>query len=613
MGLAWVAFSALLFLKPLEDAYLLPQRLGLALGAGLLALGVAGLAVPISRLFWLGLGLFAWRAFSHIAADGAAASGPWAAQQWPQAALFVGAALAYGQRSWQRYSAAALLASAALVSLYALLGLSPWDPFASGAVDLGFSHRAHGSLGNPDFLGGWLAMLLPLSLAVALSWEGRWRRLAWLLPALMGTVLLLTQARAAWSAALAGAAVAAWMLRQHWQARRAWAWGLGLLLLAGLLAAAALSPALGARLREAVDPRSDAWTSRVFMGSVALDLALEHPISGVGPGNFQTEYLRRQGEKLNTTAGKDEPYRFTADAHNDWLQCAAETGLLGLGLWVALFGLSLRSALRRQGPEGAAVAGGLAAFGVQACFHFPWAIVPSAGLLLLGLGAATAWDKDLDLGLPSWAMQATALLCLLAVAALWRQSQASALLNSGIAAQAVPGARPLSLPLLAKAAALDPHDQRAWNRLGAVQLAQGNGEDAVQSFQQALLALPTLPEAWANLGLALGSAGALPEAEKVCQQALALNPRAPEAWANLGKVVYAQGRADEAIDVYRRGLQAAPENAVSWFNLAAILYNERRFAEAASAFEAVLRLDSGHAEAARLLKACRARVDHAHQ
>ena len=37
----------------------------------------------------------------------------------------------------------------------------------------------------------------------------------------------------------------------------------------------------------------------------------------------------------------------------------------------------------RLGPV--AGAGALAAFGVQACFHFPWAIVPSAGLLVLAL------------------------------------------------------------------------------------------------------------------------------------------------------------------------------------------------------------------------------------
>lgn len=605
LGLGLVAFSALLFFKPLEDAYLLPQRLGLAMGAGLLALGAAGQSVPLSPLFWAGLGLFVWRLFCHAVADGASSTLHGSAQQFPQALLFVGAAVTLGRERWQRYTAAALLCSAALVSLYALLGLTGGDPFAAGAVDLGFGRRAHGSLGNPDFLGGWLAMLLPLGLAAALTAQGRLRPLAWTVFGLTGTVLLLTQARAAWLAGALGLGLAAWRLWPQWRDRRVWVAVMVLFALVGLGMAASRSRGLGSRLQEAVDARSDAWASRRFMAGVALDLALDHPLLGVGPGNFQTEYLRRQGERLSAMGDASVPYRFTADAHNDWLQTAAETGFLGLALWAAVFGLALRAAWRRGGAAGAAVAGGLAAFGVQACFHFPWAIVPSAALLLLGLGATAAWSEEEPFPLPPWPMQVAALLALLAVGLTWRQANASACLNSGVAAQASVATRALGLPLLHKAAQLDPADERAWNRLGAAQLAAGKPEDAVESFQAALQALPTLPEAWANLGLALGTAGSLEPAETVCRQAVALNPRSAEAWANLGKVVYQRGHVEEAVAIYRQGLQQAPESAPAWFNLAAILYNAKRYAEAAPAFQAVLRLDAGNVEAARLLKACR--------
>ena len=43
LGLGLLAFSALLFFKPLEDAYVLPQRVGLALAA--LALAAEGFAL----------------------------------------------------------------------------------------------------------------------------------------------------------------------------------------------------------------------------------------------------------------------------------------------------------------------------------------------------------------------------------------------------------------------------------------------------------------------------------------------------------------------------------------------------------------------------------------
>jgi tetratricopeptide (TPR) repeat protein len=599
-----LAVSALLFFKPLEDAYVLPQRLGLGLAALGLMAGCTGADLPRSALVWLGLGLFAWRCFCHAASPSLPPTLPWLAVQLPECALFVGAAAALRDPALRRKAAVFLIAAGALGAAFALLAPLGLDPFSGGAVDLGFGRRAHGTLGNPDFLGGWLAMLLPAALLAAARGAGWGRRLAALSAALIALALALTLARGAWLAAAAGCCVAAAAsgIRPGWRP----------LLLGGAVVVAAFftvvalgsgQAGLAGRLKEGADLGSDAWGSRAFMASVALDLARERPWTGVGGGAFEMEYLRRQGERLRTDL--NQPFRLTADAHNDWIQAAAETGFPGLLLWLTLFTLALRAAWRHGGAEGGAVAGALAAFGVQGCFHFPWDIVPSAGLLLLCLGAAAALQSRASWTPPAawpWPAAVAVLACLgLGL----HQAGASALLNSGTAVQADPATRVLAVPLLRGAAALDPEDERAWSRLGGAQMARGDAAGAVGSFQRALQALPSAGDDWTNLGLCLAQTGRLPGAEAALRQAVALNPRSNEAWSDEANAVYQLGRPDEALALARQGIAEAGGSAQAWFNLGGILFNLGRRAEAAPAFAQALRLQPGYPQALDLLERCR--------
>ncbi|HTB21204.1 MAG TPA: O-antigen ligase family protein [bacterium] len=603
LGLGLLAFSSLLFFTRLEDAYELPQRLGLALGTLALLAGLWDRPLPSSTVFWLGLSYFAWRFFCHFCSPDAPPDAPWLSAQIPLLALFLAASAALRDGGLRKRAAFALLAAGALGSVYALLAPLGWDPFSAGALDLGFGRRAHGTLGNPDFLGGWLAMLLPLALVCAERAQGKARTWAKIAAGLMLLALLTTFARGAWAAACGGmlASLALLRARPHWRGLIPWM-ALCAVLAGIILALGSGWKGVSDRLDELADIHSDAWGSRVFMGSVALDLAREHPITGVGGGAFEMEYLRRQGERLWSESS--QPFRLTADAHNDWAQAAAETGFPGLLLWVLLFALALRAAAQRGGPEGAAVAGVLAAFGIQGCFHFPWDIVPSAGLVLLALAAAAGFDgveiHGRARGWPLWAG-----LAVLACLGLdLRQAEASALLNSGTALQSSAVGMPLSGALLGASADLAPDDERAWSRLAVAQMAQSQNAAAVLSYQRALQDLPSSFGDWTNLGLCLGLQGDMKGAAAALKQAVQLNPRSNEAWSDEAKAQYLLGDKDQAMALARQGIAEAGGSAQAWFNLGALLFNAGETAQAAEAFEACLRLDPGYPQAADLLKAC---------
>lgn len=607
VGLALLVLSPLFFFRPLEDAYVLPQRAIALFGLSLAFGGLGRQALGRSSILWGGLLYFSWRYFSHCLNPPAVGVWPWLAEQVPLLAAFLLAALAGRDPHWEQRLWRLAALSAVLVAAYALFAYAGLDPGEQGSVDLGFLHRAHGSLGNPDFLAGFLVLFLA---AFALDWlrgyaeRGQLWSLARL--GLLLTVLFLTQVRAAWLAGALSLALALWLARAgiRWGGL-GWMLGLGLALfgvsnLPGLQARADLSP--WARLK-ATGTDQSAWAGRRFMTRVGWNLFKTHPIIGVGPGHFQQAYLEEQGRLLGQAEFKAEPYRFTADIHQDWVQVAAETGLPGLvlllWLWLKAFEVSLSKARARW--QGAAMAGLLVAFGVQACFHFPFNIQASALTFWMGLGLLSAWQENGDGEGPtrSWAWLAVPLG--LALLFTLRQAVASANLNTGtwLKEQQRPAQ---ALPYFERTSSLWPQDARAWLRLGIVQDSLGKDEAAVESFGRAKQQSPALPEVWANLSLALAKLQSWEAAQASAEQALSLNPRAGEVWSNLAKIRYLQGDQNGALQDLQSGLVQAGPSAVLFFNLGALHFNAGRRSQAKDAWAACLKLEPGHSEAARMLK-----------
>jgi O-antigen ligase len=244
--------------------------------------------------------------------------------------------------------------------------------FAAGGF---FFHRLR-------FAHGAVALLGP-SLAASLRASGTRRR--WLgagMVVLCALAIYLAFARAALGAALLVCAAAGAALSRGW-ARRAGVLGVLILLLA-----VALAP--GWRLR-----LSDAGAN-LFNGERALaraagwDLVQRHPLLGVGFGNYHSAALARA-----TDTGL--PPQLARDAHALWLTTWAETGLVGLLLWLAWQGL-LGLALFRRARDGAWPAlGALLSWGafhaLAVVHHLPFhSSVHLTFALVWGMGLVRAGD-----------------------------------------------------------------------------------------------------------------------------------------------------------------------------------------------------------------------------
>jgi len=91
---------------------------------------------------------------------------------------------------------------------------------------------------------------------------------------------------------------------------------------------------------------SDWPGGRLFIWGRSLEMVADHPLIGVGPGNFDQEYKRRLSSDITD--------RFWYQhAHNDWLEAAARSGLPGAAtfslVWVAVLWSQLKR--RRETAE----------------------------------------------------------------------------------------------------------------------------------------------------------------------------------------------------------------------------------------------------------------------
>jgi O-antigen ligase len=274
----------------------------------------------------------------------------------------------------------------ALLGLYQFLTQTGPEPF----VLLGRFMRAYGAFGQPNPYAGYLGLIAPLAISLALwAWTSK-PRAAWSLrlamPALAGLIslgLLVSWSRGAW---LAFAAAVAVVVLAH--TRRA---APVVIVLAGLAALAVAifggvdllpAPVVGrlADLRQYIGLVDVAHTEvtdanfavieRIAHWQAALGMWRDHLWLGVGAGNYAVAY-----------AGYNLPrwYEPLGHAHNVYLNFAAEAGLLGLlaylWLWLASLWQAARAAAcgdRFAAAVGAGVLGALVHATVHNLFDNLW-------------------------------------------------------------------------------------------------------------------------------------------------------------------------------------------------------------------------------------------------
>ena len=246
-------------------------------------------------------------------------------------------------------------------------------------------------------LGLVLATLSPfLLLPAAKRGVGPWLIVA----GALGIVILLAGARAAWISF--GLALVVTGLR-HWGWKRA---GIGLLA-GGLvtIVVASTSDFLGPRVErtlELLQMKEEgvdfALSGRVVLWKTTAQIIVDHPLTGVGADNFQRTYKTYASpDDQFVEWGRDGAYH----AHQIVLEVLAETGIVGLLLWLAAVAIALRAwrfadAAARERAAAPALALMVTVFPLNTHLAFYSTFWGGVTLLLAALYAGALMRRDFD-------------------------------------------------------------------------------------------------------------------------------------------------------------------------------------------------------------------------
>jgi tetratricopeptide (TPR) repeat protein len=134
----------------------------------------------------------------------------------------------------------------------------------------------------------------------------------------------------------------------------------------------------------------------------------------------------------------------------------------------------------------------------------------------------------------------------------------------------------------------NPDCWMAHYNLGIVLSEQGEPDQAIDHYGQAVALRPDYAEAHYNLGRLLVEHGQLADAIAHYERAAAINPADAEAQNNLGVTLFGIGRADDAIAHYQKALEIRPDYAEASCNLANALIAKDDFDGAIARYKACL-------------------------
>ena len=258
---------------------------------------------------------------------------------------FLGGSLAIIRRGvW------ALLASGALLGVIVLVQLVGGD-FGNDYMGLGrikyaqiygdvFEPRIAGPLGDPNFFAQALVLLAPLALLVGAEERRPATRAAALgAAALVVVAAVLTYSRG--GALALGLVLLLSLLTHRFRVKQLALAGLALAVSLVALAPAGFTRRLETMAevlpgqQEVLNPDSS-FQERRLLTQVAWRIFLDHPLLGVGAGNY-TSYYNEYAEEVGSLAREYEQLGQRHYPHSLYLEVGAETGLLGL----AAFGATL--------------------------------------------------------------------------------------------------------------------------------------------------------------------------------------------------------------------------------------------------------------------------------
>ncbi|MFA5857767.1 MAG: tetratricopeptide repeat protein [Elusimicrobiota bacterium] len=424
--------------------------------------------------------------------------------------------------------------------------------------------RIMSTFGNPIFFAVFLVTTLPLSIAAAFTAKKLFTRILFIFCVVVLLIALyFTYTRAAWIAAGAALVVFAFVLIRTLRAR------IMFLVIATVLLGVFAFSTRTVWLRFQEHPLI--WRDTVVMWT-------KHPIAGIGLGTFHLYFPKHASAELKKIFPQE---RFIVnDAHNEYLQILAETGVIGFILFFAIicsYYLFLHKIFTQKvGHTGeqrvwlSAIAGSVTAVFVQNIFSVDMRFIISSVYLYLvmgitaGIGCANketvlvkmpmAWQRGIASAIILFTAYYSAGMVLKPYFAQRKLAQTPDFFEQKL------NNPETQLAELQQLAVEHPADPRVHEKIGWVYAKQKMFTQAIDAYEKSLKIQPS-HGVFNNMGnvyfLALNNKDM---AIKCYQESLKLSPHQVDARLNLGVAFYYKGMLKEAADQFKKVLEIDPNN-----------------------------------------------------
>ncbi len=162
-------------------------------------------------------------------------------------------------------------------------------------------------------------------------------------------------------------------------------------------------------------------TTRMELLKTGVQMVVDRPVFGVGPGQFYALFPHYATSKLQQTFAESLGYTVQREnAHNQFLQVLAELGIVGFISFMAVVALAMRSGGRLESRRGLIAA--LGAFLLTSLAGHPLLtpVVSFSFWIVIGLAAAAAPAGRDDAVRPmAWGLAATVLLLTVSMSSRW--------------------------------------------------------------------------------------------------------------------------------------------------------------------------------------------------
>ncbi|MCX6277283.1 MAG: O-antigen ligase family protein [Bacteroidetes bacterium] len=440
-----------------------------------------------------------------------------------------------------------------------------------------------GLMGNKNEYASYLALLLTLTSFTAFFGKGNWQRGALATTVLALFMLILVATRAAWLAVfMAGASISVIVLILHEKlgisGRHA---KIVMIIVSTVVVLGAAGAIEGGRfthnkylekLGSIARPEAGNNHFRLNMWKITAEMSMNHPVTGVGAGNWQIaipEYYGTIGLK-----GKEVNW---ISPHNDYLWILAEKGIIGLGLYLGMiiaavwmFFRILRSKAEKEiKRQGVFLFAGLIGYLTVACFDFPYQRIDHQVIFAMFLAGMIALHQRSYPGKPFSVNRNFFFIPVIlflgfgvfyniqALKVETHIKKADALMNLGKFPEAlaeIEDARTSMRSLDAKGSPLDYYAGMVYDKMN-------NNEAALKSYLAALAVHPNHIALLNNLGRCYYTAGYYGLAEHYYLKALHIVPGYKETRVNLSTLYYKKGEYQKSLDMLSgiRGGKKSPD------------------------------------------------------